>query len=266
MGQDQHPAGPRRFDEAERGDGLAGAGGVLEPEAAIGAGVIGGAIDDVLVELTLRIAPVLRLDVLGLGLVELGGLFFLLFVLIAPDVVNVTQGGRTLAVDQLIAVERAVAIERVVVVALVLADRGRSPVAVAVAIALRLGEERRQRAGQGVDLMGGEHRAVDEVRLLLGEQSLQPEQQRVRPPPFERRDLQARVGFGQRGVERPPPGRAGCKCLLSCFALVDKALTRQLLSPRDRGRTRERGGITHGRFKGVFAKVSRRSLRVRLRR
>ena len=54
MGQDQHSAGPRRLDEAERGDGLAGAGGVLEPEATVGAGVLGRALGgDVLVELVL---------------------------------------------------------------------------------------------------------------------------------------------------------------------------------------------------------------------
>src|SRR6185312_16724418 len=33
VGEDQDPAGPRSLDEAERGDGLAGAGRVLEPEA-----------------------------------------------------------------------------------------------------------------------------------------------------------------------------------------------------------------------------------------
>ena len=40
MGEDQDAAGARGLDEAERGDGLAGAGGVLEPEAAGGAGVL----------------------------------------------------------------------------------------------------------------------------------------------------------------------------------------------------------------------------------
>ncbi len=41
VGEDQHAAGARRLDEAERGDGLAGAGRVLEPEAAGGVGVVG---------------------------------------------------------------------------------------------------------------------------------------------------------------------------------------------------------------------------------
>ena len=41
VGEDQHAAGARRLDEAERGDGLAGAGRVLEPEALGGVGVLG---------------------------------------------------------------------------------------------------------------------------------------------------------------------------------------------------------------------------------
>ena len=41
MGEDQDAAGARSLHEAERGDGLAGAGRVLEPEAAGGAGVLG---------------------------------------------------------------------------------------------------------------------------------------------------------------------------------------------------------------------------------
>ena len=48
---------------------------------------------------------------------------------------------------------------------------------VAVAVALGLGQQRGQRARECVDLMGGEHRAVDEVGLLLGEQPLETEQQ-----------------------------------------------------------------------------------------
>ena len=41
VGEDQDAAGARRLDEAQRGDGLAGAGGVLEPEALGGVGVLG---------------------------------------------------------------------------------------------------------------------------------------------------------------------------------------------------------------------------------
>ena len=40
MGEDQDAAGARSLDEAERGDRLAGAGGVLEPEAPRGPGIL----------------------------------------------------------------------------------------------------------------------------------------------------------------------------------------------------------------------------------
>ena len=69
VGEDQDAARPRGLDEADRGDGLAGAGGVLEPEAAVGARVLGRLLDDVLVLLA---PPVL-------GLLVLGCLVFLLF-------------------------------------------------------------------------------------------------------------------------------------------------------------------------------------------
>ena len=49
VGEDQDAAGARGLDEADGGDGLAGAGRVLEPEAAAGARVLGRLLDDVLV-------------------------------------------------------------------------------------------------------------------------------------------------------------------------------------------------------------------------
>ena len=45
VGEDQDAAGAGRLDEADRGDGLAGAGRVLEPEAAGRAGIVGGLLD-----------------------------------------------------------------------------------------------------------------------------------------------------------------------------------------------------------------------------
>ena len=64
VGEDQDAAGARGVDEADRGDGLAGAGRVLEPEAALGAGVL-GRLGDLLLLLALRLVPVLRLLVGG---------------------------------------------------------------------------------------------------------------------------------------------------------------------------------------------------------
>ena len=62
VGEDQDAAGARGLDEADRGDGLAGAGRVLEPEAALGAGVLGRLGDRLLVVvLGGRLLPVLGL-------------------------------------------------------------------------------------------------------------------------------------------------------------------------------------------------------------
>ena len=73
--------------------------------------------------------------------------------------------------------------------------------------------ERDQRAGEGVDLVRGERRAVGEVRLLLREQPLQSEHQREVPPPGERRLAPAGVDLLHRGVQRrargPCPRSAG---------------------------------------------------------
>ena len=57
VGEDEDAAGARGLDEAHRGDGLAGAGGVLEPEALVGVGVVGGALRDVLVDVGLGRRP-----------------------------------------------------------------------------------------------------------------------------------------------------------------------------------------------------------------
>src|SRR6202012_5861889 len=67
VGADQDTAGPRRLDEADRGDGLARPGRVLEPEAPRRARVLGGLLDDLVFALGGGgFAPVLRLLVLGL--------------------------------------------------------------------------------------------------------------------------------------------------------------------------------------------------------
>ena len=105
-----------------------------------------------------------------------------------------------------------------------------------------LGQQRGQRARQRVDLVGGQHGAVDEVGLLLGEQPLQAEQQRELAPPLDRGRLVAGVDLGQRSVERAAAGGPGGQGLLERFAFVDEALARQQLGARDRVRTRKGGG------------------------
>ena len=72
VGEDQDAAGARRLDEAERGDGLAGAGGVLEPEALGGVGVLGRLADRPRRPRSSSSAPVLRLVVVGVLLVVVG--------------------------------------------------------------------------------------------------------------------------------------------------------------------------------------------------
>ena len=63
MGEDQDAAGARGLDEAHRGDRLAGAGRMLEPEALVGVGVVGRLVDDVLVDV---VGPTLLVLVLVL--------------------------------------------------------------------------------------------------------------------------------------------------------------------------------------------------------
>jgi hypothetical protein len=87
-----------------------------------------------------------------------------------------------------------------------------SPVApLPLPVAEVLGEQRGQRAGERVDLVGREDCAVDELRLVLREEALEPQQQRVVPAPLDRRILRARVELGERGVERTAAGGAGRK-------------------------------------------------------
>ena len=83
-----------------------------------------------------------------------------------------------------------------------------APVAVAVGAALGLGQQRGQRARERVDLVGGEHRAVDERRLVLGEQAVEAEQQRPAAAPLARR---RRCG-PRRAPSGPSRARPGAAC------------------------------------------------------
>ena len=93
-------------------------------------------------------------------------------------------------------------------------DRGRD-VEVGVVLGLvgaqqPIGEQRGQRAGERVDLVRVERRAVGEVRLVLGEHALEPEQQRPGAPPARRRDARSPASSSrERRVERQAPRRAG---------------------------------------------------------
>ena len=95
------------------------------------------------------------------------------------------------------------------------------PAPLASAAVARLGEQRGERARQRVDLVGGEHRAVDELRLVLAQQAVEPEQQRPALAPRDRRDLRARLELGQRGVERAPARRVPARARTAASSPVE---------------------------------------------
>ena len=73
---------------------------------------------------------------------------------------------------------------------------------------LDVGDQRGERARERVDLMSGELGAVGKMRLLLGEQPLEAEQQREVAAPLDRGGLVPSLDLGERGVQRPAPRRA----------------------------------------------------------
>ena len=193
VGEDQQAAGAGGLGEAERGDRLAGAGRVLEPEALRGVGIVGG-LGDVLV----RVRPVDRILVGVVVLLQLLGQVLL------------ARQARGRELDRLVG-DRAV----------------RAP----VAVALRLRQQRGQRARQRVDLVGREHRAVDERGLVLGEDAVEAQQQRPAAPPVRRGHLGAFVELDQRRIERLAPRGAGRERARGLLALEQEGLTGERSRP-----------------------------------
>ena len=276
MGEDQHAAGLRGLDEAERGDRLAGAGRVLEPEALGRVGVLGLLGERLLVVLVFD--PVAGLLV-GVGL-QLGLLR------------SSSASGSSLVLELVVVHRRRPRRAR-------RAARGRArrrrprrpphrarpparrrprrraagaaspwpgtprrhpprtrarrgrrsrPRRAARArprrgrcrrsppgAAQRLGEQRGERAREGVDLVRGEHGAVDELRLVLGEHAFEAEQQRELPPPGGRGVLGLRVELGEGLVERAPARRAGRERDRGILAVVEEALAHELTRASDVG-------------------------------
>ena len=211
-------------DEAHRGDGLAGAGGVLEPEALVGVGVV-----DALGHVGVDVAGHLVLVGLGLGL-------------LGP-----------LVAAQLVVVELLDLVGHVIPGGLVDREHGRRGGRREVAVALGLGQQRGQRARQRVDLVRVERRAVGEARLVLAEHALEAEQQGVAPAPVGGRDLGARVDLRQGRVQRQSPPRARRERVRDGLAVVDESFAREALRTRDGVRIRDgcgrggrRRGISHG--------------------
>ena len=262
VGEDQHAAGARGLDEAERGDGLAGAGRVLEPEALGGVGVLGllGELLLVLGDLGVLVLVPVGERRLGLGAVELGlELGGDVLVVVVVLLVVLVGGAREDLVVLVVLVERRLVLVVLVVVVelgsaraslVVLVGaapprrrgsprrraRRRPPLACAVAAdAQRLGEQRGQRARERVDLVGGERRAVGELGLLLGEHPLEAQQQRVLAPPGGRGVRAALGQLGERRVERAAARRARRERDGALLAGVDERLARELLRARDVG-------------------------------
>ena len=83
--------------------------------------------------------------------------------------------------------------------------------------------------------MRGEHGAVDELRLVLGEHAFEAEQQRELPPPSGRGVLGLRIELGQGLIERAPARRAGRKRDRGILAVVEEALAHELTRASDVG-------------------------------
>ena len=73
---------------------------------------------------------------------------------------------------------------------------------------LLLGHQLGQGPGEGIDLMRVQLGAVEQLRRFVGEQPLEPEQQREVAAPLDRRALGAGLDLGQGGVEGAAPGGA----------------------------------------------------------
>jgi hypothetical protein len=225
VGQDEDPAGARGVHEAHCGDGLAGAGRVLEPEPLVGVGIVGRLVELVLVE---------RRDlgvVVGLGLVL--GLVLVTDVDLDVERLEVLGIVAVLVVDVVLDDRDRLGLGLGVVLVVVDGEHGRRRRGGRGAVALRLGQQRRQRARQRVHLVGVQRRAVGELGLVLGEDALEAEHEGVVPSPFRRRLLGARVDLLQRGVERAPASRARADRVLDGLAGVHEGFARELLSACD---------------------------------
>ena len=228
MGEDQHAAGARALDEPERRDRLAGAGRVLEPEAAVGVGIVRGLGElHVVVELVPLVLPVLGLLVvdIAVGVVELG-------ILLAGDrdrcELNRGRGGGV----------------------------GTAPFPLPLSWAS---------ASSAVSVPDSASTWWAESTVSSARRGSSSDSTRSSPSSsenFRRQSIEglsrAGVQLGQRGVERPPARRPGREGVLERLAFVDEAFAREQLRARNCGRTGKGGGITHTDRKVAFRKCEPR--------
>ena len=77
------------------------------------------------------------------------------------------------------------------------------------------------------------------MRLVLGQQPLEAEQQRELASPLDRRMLGARVELSQRNLERAPARRTWSECVLDLLAVVDELFAGEVFRPLDVGGSRD---------------------------
>ena len=118
---------------------------------------------------------------------------------------------------------------------------------------LELGRDRGERARERVDLVLVERRAVEQLRLVLGEDALEAEQQRVALPPREARHLGAGLELGEGVVDRPPARRAGSE-VGDRLALEQDRLAGEIANPVE-VRFAERVGRARGNVSGIGHKT-----------
>ena len=122
--------------------------------------------------------------------------------------------------------------------------------------------ERDQRAGEGIDLVGGERRAVDEMGLLLGEQPLEAEDQRVVAPPLDGGLGAPVLDLVERRVERDAAGAVLRKRGARVLSFEHEGFTREFLGALQFVAGNRRGfshGASFSHGKAVLSKGKRRA-------
>ena len=115
-----------------------------------------------------------------------------------------------------------------------LGDLGGGRPGVVVGRRLLLGHQLGQGAGERVDLVGVEFGAVAQFRRLVGQQPLEPEQQREIAAPLDRGILGTFVELRQRGVQRAAARGAGRE-RLGPLAVEQEGLAGKRRRPLDVG-------------------------------
>ena len=102
--------------------------------------------------------------------------------------------------------------------------------------------------------MGRQHRAVGQLGLVLGQQPLQAEQQRVVAPPLDGRLRAAGVELSESGIERHAAGGPGGQGYFRILAFQEEGFlgealgARQVLAGNRRGCQNDGSAVGHLRL------------------